>query len=149
MCDLLLTWGLQPGLTLSVTLFCFTGTDVVFLCNLFSSAPSPSFSLLAALIVDFYLQSHRGHLWCQQQCSCWENNNKTKKKSRKPPAGPLACRRSCEDRLPVNSASWKSVLQWQGLLLLILHVISFPVHPNFLLDHPFCSTKWIMAPRHS
>lgn len=40
----------------------FTGTDVFFLCNLFSSAPSPSFSLLAALIVDFYLQSHRGHL---------------------------------------------------------------------------------------
>lgn len=40
----------------------FTGTDGFFLCNLFSSAPSPSFSLLAALIVDFYLQSHRGHL---------------------------------------------------------------------------------------
>lgn len=39
-----------------------TGTDVFSVCNLFSSAPSPSFSLLAALIVDFYLQSHRGHL---------------------------------------------------------------------------------------
>lgn len=127
----------------------FTGTDGIFLCNLFSSAPSPSFSLLAALIVDFYLQSHRGHLWCQQQCSCWENKtNKQKNKSRKAPAGPLACRRSCEDRLPVNSASWKSVLQWQGLLLMILHVTSFPVHPNSLLDHPFCSTEWILALRH-
>lgn len=75
---------------------------------------------------------------------------KTKqKKPRKAPAGPLACRRSCEDRLPVNSASWKSVLQWQGLLLMILHVTSFPVHPNSLLDQPFCSTKWILALQHS
>lgn len=75
---LLLAWGLQPGLCYPF-LLCFTDTDVFFPCNLFSSAPSPSFSLLAALIVDFYLQSHRGHLWCQQQCSWWEN--KTKKKN--------------------------------------------------------------------
>lgn len=66
----------------------FTGTDVFFLCNSFSSAPSPSFSLLAALIVDFYLQSHRGHLWCQQQCSCWEN--KANKKIQKSSSWPLS-----------------------------------------------------------
>lgn len=128
------------------SLLYLTGTNVFFICNLISWAPSPSFSLLAALIADFYLQSHRGHLWCQQQSSCWEKKYLKIQKNRQLA---LSLQKKCEDRLPTNSARWKSVLQWQGLTALILHVTSFPVHPNFLLDHPFCSMEWTWTPPHS
>lgn len=120
-------------------LLCLTGTNVFLICNLFSSTPSPSFSLLAALIDDFYLQSHGGYLWCQQHCFCWGKKKIPKNTENLQLA--LSLQKKCEDRLPMNSVRWKSVLQWQGLTLLILHVTSFPVHPNFLLDHPLCSTE--------
>lgn len=79
------------------SLLYLTGTNVFFICNLISWAPSPSFSLLAALIADFYLQSHRGHLWCQQQSSCWE---KKYLKIQKTASWPLACRRSVRTGCP-------------------------------------------------
>lgn len=79
------------------SLLYLTGTNVFFICNLISWAPSPSFSLLAALIADFYRQSHRGHLWCQQQSSCWE---KKYLKIQKTTSWPLACRISVRTGCP-------------------------------------------------
>ena len=134
---------------LSVTLFCFTLLAPMCFCFV---TCFPQLLPLLFLCLQLWLlifTSRVTEAISDANSSALAGNTKQNKKSRKPPAGPLACRRSCEDRLPMNSASWKSVLQWQGLPLLILHVTSFPVHPNFLLDHPLCSTKWILAPQHS
>lgn len=132
----------------SVTLFCFT--LLVPICFSFVTC-FPQLLPLLFLCLQLWLlifTSRVTEAISDANSSALAGKTKQTQKSRKAPAGPLACRRSCEDRLPMNSASWKSVLQCQGLLLMILHVTSFPVHPNSLLDHPFCSTKWILALRH-